>query len=297
MDTNGLFDALGVSTGAEDISDTQSVADSDEDIEAEGGTEQELAEPAEDTDGEAQPEKGKTRQSKADNQKFARQRRERERQEAIDAARIEERQRFNNILKNAGLVDPTSKNGKIESVDQLEQRAAQRAAKNAAKALADTGELTEEQLTELLQTTESGRKLLSANAAAQADKAAVYRQQQLELIAKIDPTIKNFEDLRKIPEYEAFESYVRNNGLSWQDAYRLAAVDRLAQKGAAAERQKTLNGISGKSHRTQDAARGGEGIDLPKEIDEMYKAMFPGLTYEQRVAKYGEYLGRTKKGS
>lgn len=299
MGIESLYEAMGVSTGAdtgETVTDTQSPAASDVADESEGGTEQELAEPAENDSTGTEQNGGKKRQSDADNKKFARQRREQEKREAIDAALIEERRKFDLALKNAGIIDPTSKNGRIESYEQLEQISRSKAAKNAAKTLNDGGELTDEQLTQLLQSTESGRRLLSENAAAQAEKAGAYRQQQLALISKFDPAIKSFEDLQNIPEYEVFESYVRNNGLSWNDAYRLAAGDRISQKEAAAARQGALNSIGSKSHRTQDTARGGEGIDLPKDIDNLYQAMFPDLTYEQRVAKYGEYLRRTKKG-
>lgn len=296
MKINGLYEALGVSVGADAAdaaSDNQEVADPGNAAETEGATEQEVAEPADSTE---DAEVGKGKQSKADNQKFARQRREREKQEAIDAARIEERQKFERILQEAGLIDPTTRNGKIQSIEQLEQRAKAKAVKDAAKALTENGELTDEQLQALMQSTESGRQMLKNNAEAQNEKIGAYRNQQLALISKIDPEIKSFEHLQQIPEYEAFEGYIRNNGLSWEDAYRLACGSRLAQKGAAAARQQTLNSIGGKSHMTQDASRSGAGVDMPKDVEAMYRAMYPGMTHEQCIRKYSEYLKRTTKG-
>ena len=296
MDIEGLYGALGLSTGAEDITEpteTQEIAGPDDAQSTEGGTEQELAEPAE---GEEDAKKGKGRQSAAENQKFARQRRKREMEEAIANARSEERQNITRTLQNAGLIDPANRNGKITTLEQLEERAKSNAAKEAAKALSENKELTKEQLLALMQSTESGREMLRSSAEAQTEKLGVYRQQQLALISKLDPSIKTFEDLQQMPEYEAFEGYVRNNGLSWQDAFRLAAGSRIAQRGAAAARQQTLNNIGGKSHMTQDGARGGEGVDIPRDVEAMYREMDPSLTHEQCVKKYNDYLKRTKKG-
>lgn len=287
---------MGLSTGAEDITEpteTQEIADPDDAQSTEGGTEQELAEPAE---GEEDAKKGKGRQSAAENQKFARQRRKREMEEAIANARSEERQNITRTLQNAGLIDPANRNGKITTLEQLEERAKSNAAKEAAKALSENKELTKEQLLALMQSTESGREMLRSSAEAQTEKLSVYRQQQLALISKLDPSIKTFEDLQQMPEYEAFEGYVRNNGLSWQDAFRLAAGSRIAQRGAAAARQQTLNNIGGKSHMTQDGARGGDGVDIPRDVEAMYREMDPSLTHEQCVKKYSDYLKRTKKG-
>ena len=296
MGNEGLYEALGLSTGAEDVTEpteTQEIAEPDNAEETEGGTEQEVAEPAEGADG---AKKGKGRQSAAENQKFARQRRQREMEEAIANARAEEQQRITRVLQNAGLIDPANRNGKITSLEQLEERAKSNAAKEAAKALSENKELTKEQLVALMQSTESGREMLRTSAEAQTEKLGVYRQQQLALISKLDPSIKTFDDLQQMPEYEAFEGYVRDNGLSWQDAFRLAAGNRIAQMGAAAARQQTLNNIGGKTHMTQDGARGGEGTDVPKDVEAMYREMDPSLTHEQCVKKFHDYLKRTKKG-
>ena len=295
MDMNGLYEALGLSPGAEDTDPTenQELAEPGNADNTEGGTEQELAEPAEGTE---DANDTKPRQSKADNQKFARQRREKERQEAIEAARVEERQRFETMLRESGLIDPTSKNGKIENIEQLEQRARANAAKAATKAFAEGKEPTKEQLIALMQSSESGREMLRNTAKAENDKLATYRTQQIALISKLDPDVTTFEQLRNIPEYDAFAGYVQNNGLSWEDAYRLACGSRLAQRGAAAARQRAYNDIGGKTHMTHDDSRGGAGVDLPKDVEAMYMQMNPTLTHEQCVKKYRDYISRTKKG-
>ena len=296
MEINGLYEALGVSTGAEAeeaAPGTEEVADPTSVSETEGGTEQEVADPAAETE---ETNSGKGKQSNADNQRYARQRREREKQEAIEAARSEERLRIEQLLREAGLVDPGSKNGRIQSLEQLEQRAKSKAVKDAAKALSDNGELTDEQLHALMQSTESGRRMLRSNAEAQNEKLGVYRQQQIALISKLDPNVKTFEQLQQIPEYETFEKYVREHNLSWEDAYRLACGNRLTQKSAAAARQQALNQVGGKIHMTQDTAKGGAGVDVPKAVEDMYRAMNPGITHEQCVKMYNDYIRRTAKG-
>lgn len=296
MEFESLYAALGIETGAgEEAPEQQEVADPADATEGEGATEQEVADPAGENSS-TDTKDGKKKQSPADNAKYARQRRAREMQEAIDAAKVEERQNIERILQAAGLVDPSKRGGKITTIEQLQQLEKDKAAKNAVKALNENGDLTEDELMALLQSTESGRELLRNQMAAQAEKAVAFRHQQIGLISQIDPSIKTFEDLQSIPEYEVFEKYVREHNLPWTDAFKLACSNRLAQKGAAAARQETLNNIGGKSHLTPDSSTAGAGIDLPKDIEKMYKAMDPSLTHEQCVKKYNDYLKRTKKG-
>lgn len=99
-----------------------------------------------------------------------------------------------------------------------------------------------------------------------------------------------------MPEYEAFAAYVKDNNLSWSDAYRLAAAERLGAKSAAAERQRAINSVTGKSHMSQDGGRGGDGVDMPGSVEDGYRLVDPSLTHEQCLKKYADYLRRTKKG-
>ena len=164
----------------------------------------------------------------------------------------------------------------------------------------DGGDLTPEQLTELMASTEAGRAMLdlvgqaeAAKAEAEAAQALTIRQQGVNQISKIDPTVKSFEDLSQAPEYDTFRAYVLENGLSWADAWRLAAADRLSRQAAQASRQRALNDISGKAHLSADAPKGGNGIDIPPSVEAAYRMMDPGISHDQALKKYAAYLKRT----
>ena len=242
----------------------------------------------------------KPRQSRAENARQARMRREREQQQAVEAAVAAERERLNGLIAQARLPDPTRRGEYITTADELDAVGRARAMRNAAKAMEDGGDLTPEQLTELMASTEAGRAMLdlvgqaeAAKAEAEAAQALTIRQQGVNQISKIDPTVKSFEDLSQAPEYDTFRAYVLENGLSWADAWRLAAADRLSRQAAQASRQRALNDISGKAHLSADAPKGGNGIDIPPSVEAAYRMMDPGISHDQALKKYAAYLKRT----
>ena len=260
----------------------------------EGGAEEEEGDP------DNGDEPVKPRQSRAENARQARMRREREQQQAVEAAVAAERERLNGLIAQARLPDPTRRGEYITTADELDAVGRARAMRNAAKAMEDGGDLTPEQLTELMASTEAGRARLdlvgqaeAAKAEAEAAQALTIRQQGVNQISKIDPTVKSFEDLSQAPEYDTFRAYVLENGLSWADAWRLAAADRLSRQAAQASRQRALNDISGKAHLSADAPKGGNGIDIPPSVEAAYRMMDPGISHDQALKKYAAYLKRT----
>lgn len=85
---------------------------------------------------------------------------------------------------------------------------------------------------------------------------------QLAQIKRIDPEITSLADIQKMESFSAFDGYVRQNGLSLVDAFRLANADKLAQKRAAASKQAAINNVAGKSHMTATGgvAEGEDGV-------------------------------------
>lgn len=275
-----------------------------------GETEQEAAAPAEaeatETAQEAEAAEpdlsGKPKQSREENARQAKARREREQQEAIEAAVKAEREKFAEQLKAARLPDPTRRGEYLQSMEDLDGVSKARAMRNAAKAINDNGDLTADELTELLSNSESGRAMLAlvaeaeaAKAEAEAQAAAQIRNAGVNEISMIDPTIKSYDDLAASEEYETFRGYVLNNGLSWADAWKLAAGERIGKHAAAAARQRTLNQLSGKAHMAAPGGNGGEGVDLPASVEAQYRALFPGMSHEQMLRKYNDYLRNTKQ--
>lgn len=294
--------ALGLSSTGEAATPTQT--------DTAGETVQETAEPAapetEPTQSEtaageeSQADEPKQPQSREENARQAKLRREREEQARIDAAVEEARKKFAEQLKAARLPDPTRRGEYLETMDDLDAIGKARAMKNAAKALNESGELSAEQLTDLMAHTETGRAMLdmlseaeAAQAEAEAAKVQQIRTQGINQIGQIDKSIKRFEDLQASPEYEAFKTLVTENRLSWKQAWQLAAGERLAKQQSAAERQRTLNNLTGKAHMGQDGGHGGEGIDLPASVEAQYRAFDPAITHEQALRKYADYLRRT----
>lgn len=310
MGDNSLYEALGIAlpeaeAPAEPEQEVAEPAGAETDS---GDTEQEPAAPAEqeeeETGTEELPEGSEKKpQSQSENRRQARLRREREKQEAVEAAVKAEREKISEMLKAARIPDPAKRGGHMEDYDRLSELANERQASAIAAKISKGEKLTKDEITAFLNQSDAGREILGEISAAQNtaneaefEKLKAVQDRQVKLIAQIDPGIKTFEDLLDIPEYEAFAAYVKDNNLSWQDAYRLAAAARLGAKSAAAERQRTLNNFTGKSHMSQDGGRGGEGVDMPKSIEDGYRLVDPTLTHEQCLKKYADYLRRTKKG-
>lgn len=98
-------------------------------------------------------------------------------------------------------------------------------------------------------------------------------------IGKLDDRIKSFEDLPKMDNYELFDDMVRNRGYRMVDAYKLANMDRLQEKRAAAASQEVRNSINSRSHLKQTGGdTGGNAVVVPAEVMAAYRAIIPNAT-------------------
>lgn len=98
-------------------------------------------------------------------------------------------------------------------------------------------------------------------------------------IGKLDDRIKSFEDLPKMDNYEMFDDMVRNRGYRMVDAYKLANMDRLQAKRAAAASQETRNSINSRSHLKQTGGdTGGNAVVVPADVMAAYRAIIPNAT-------------------
>ena len=112
--------------------------------------------------------------------------------------------------------------------------------------------------------------------------------EQIRKLSEIDPSIKTFDDVCKMENFQTFDALVRNNNLDFVSAYRLANFEKLSQKEAAATKQAAINAAKGKSHMVPTAGLtvndGLEEIpvaDLPK-----WKAFFPDASAKELKEKY-----------
>lgn len=65
--------------------------------------------------------------------------------------------------------------------------------------------------------------------------------------------LKSIYDIRSLPNAPQVVNYMRDNGLSLTDSYRLANADMLAQEAKAATKQQAINSLRGHQH-VSDAA-------------------------------------------
>jgi len=101
-------------------------------------------------------------------------------------------------------------------------------------------------------------------------------------IAKLDPSIKSFEDLMNAPNSETFNTLVEK-GYSLKDAYMLANFDALAAKRASEAQQSTIKKIS----QNRAASPGSlTGAPEPQKVD------FDKLTGEEFEA----YVQKAMRG-
>ena len=106
-------------------------------------------------------------------------------------------------------------------------------------------------------------------------------------IGKLDDRIKSFDDLPKMDNYELFDDMVRNRGYRMVDAYKLANMDRLQEKRAAAASQEVRNSINGRSHLKQTGGgAAGDASVVPADVKAMYKQFNPNATDAQILAHW-----------
>lgn len=114
--------------------------------------------------------------------------------------------------------------------------------------------------------------------------------EQMKELAKLDTNIKSIDDLMAMESYPQFYELVKR-GNNFVDAYKLANYDELIKKAAAAQKQKTLNSQSGKSHMTPANVNQGKGLAaVPSEELELYRYLNPGMSDEEIARDYASRL-------
>lgn len=234
--------------------------------------------------------------SKAERARQAKLRREREQNEAVknavEAALRSEREKhaaeLKTVFQRAGMTDRYHDNKPITTMEEFN------AWDQAGQAAGLSRRLQEGKLT-----AEDFQKAVDSSPAMQEAKAAVeqirerereaqrkeYEQtvsQELEEIRKLDPSVKDLQDILNRDTGAEFSRLVTENNLTFLQAFRLANADSLAKAQAMAAAEGSARNSAGKNHlRSVVGPAAGLTADVPPQTMRLYRDMFPDWTPEQ----------------
>lgn len=166
-----------------------------------------------------------------------------------------------------------------------------------AKLLKKAG-MSEEEFTKLAAEQPEIKAQLEEAREAKRQAAAAAMNEQLRQIHELDPAINTVEDLAKMPNYAQFYRFVKQNRLSLVEAYRLANMERLSARTAAATKQAAMNAAQSKAHleATKARGKGGDVTVVPNDVREYYRMINPKATEAEVKADYAKYLKNLSKG-
>lgn len=277
--------------------EVQEVAEPAEEPEEEGAKEQDLAEPAEDDDltpagdgavygAEEEPaEEGDKGQSAEENAAFAAARRKAEREK--DAAIEAERQRLNQLIANAGFVNPFD-NTPVQTLEQLEKYSEAAKVEQVKNIRSRTG-MSEEEWDAMVEELPEVKAAKQLEQQMRQQRTRQQMEEHLAEITRLDPKIRTMEDLSKDPKFPEIREKVRKFHMPVCDAYRLAYHDEIVRKAAERAQASARQNAYSKSHlkKTADPRGEMEGI-VPPDTAAMYRLFDPNMTEEEIRKDYNE---------
>ncbi len=284
--------SVGENGSVEGESETD-VDDNAESSENDGGETAATSDPV--TEGDS-----KGAQSAEDNTKYAAARREaeRKRDEAINEANTRHERELSEIFAAVGLVNPYT--GKpVTNMDELKEYNKAKGDSNK-KLFMEKNGLTEAEydefvsgLPEVAAARQAQAEAKTAKDQADAAKSESIIEAEIGLISKLDPNIKNVDDLLRDESYERILPYVKR-GYSLSDAYKIANYDKLTGAASASARQQVLNAQSGKAHLTQSESRGSGIESVPAEVRAQYRDFNPEMSDAEIAREWAKYQKQTK---
>lgn len=247
---------------------------------------------AEENGGEAESDKPWKNETNAQ-YAAARRRAEREKEEEIARIRADYARREDELIASMGFAHP-------DTGAPLRTRAEYDAARSAINRqqtaeLARRAGVDEETFARLVEMSpavreanEVKRQAQAAEQAARAERIKQELREEVAEIGKIDPAIKSVEDLRKSESWPKVEEKVRR-GYSLLDAYRLANMDAIGERRAAAARQQALNSAAQKQHMQKVEQQGTGSVSVPSSVKEMYRQLNPKATDAEIERHYAKY--------
>lgn len=135
----------------------------------------------------------------------------------------------------------------------------------------------------------------------QAGRAAMKKVENLEIqarmdrdleeIRKINPDIRTMEDVAKLDNFQQLFDMV-GKGYSLPDAYKVLNYDSLTTHAAQVAKQQALNSMGNKGHLQPSTARGQGAIPVPADIAAEYRLFMPDATDAEIQAHYNRYKGK-----
>lgn len=277
----------------------QDVADPVETEEPEGGEEQEIADPAETDEGEEEPEEEdqpeeepeKKPQTPEERRAQAAARRQREQQEAIDAAVAAERKRnqeaWDAHYRAMNLRDPYHGNKPVTTqaeydayVEARDQQALERDLK--------AGKITPERYQADVQRAAQAAARQQAEAAQRAAEGRAEVDRQFAALQAAYPSVKSLGELMQDQAFVAALTVTRD----MTRAYRMAHVDEIEASAKAAAQ---AGRDSGKSHLRRAGTRGGGAPMVTQDVIDQYRIFDPDVTVEEIRAYEAKYQKARKR--
>ena len=240
--------------------------------------------------------------SKEERARQAKLRREREKQEAVDAAvkqaKAEADRETAELLQTLGLTNRYRDNAPITTRDELRQWQ-QDARDEKLRQRLKSGQLTQEDLQQAAQAAPEVQQLKAQVQQLQQQEAARQRQaaeqqirKELEEIRKLDPSIKSVKDILDMPTGQAFSQLVQEKNLNFVEAFKLANMDQLQQVQQRAAEEAQARNYHSKDHLVGVGSKAGTPVSIPKQTYSMYRMLRPEMTDEQIRQDYA----RRQKG-
>ncbi len=268
----------------------------------EGVNEQAVAEPAEPV-GDDSAERGAdstAEQTAEDNARYAAARRKAERnaRAEIERIRAEEAKRADELIAGLGFTHP-------ETGARVTNRAEYEAMQNAVRlqrdrelarraGMSDAEWAAHVEASPVVQAAkEQQRRAAAEQQAARVEKLRGQLREEMAEITRLDPNLKTMEDLRADGKWSEMESRL-GRGYGLLDAYRLAHMDDIAERRAAAARQSAMNSAAQKQHMQTTEQQGNGGVTIPATVRNMYRALNPKASDAEIERHYAKYL-KTQK--
>lgn len=268
----------------------------------EGGTEQEVADPAEGAEtvdfeeetpaseegeneqGTADPaEEGAAVQTPEDNARFAAARRAAEAQQRrIDEVYAKRFGNFKNPITGKPIATAQEYIDALDAQEHLQQ----------VQELNEKG-IDPQMLSRLIMDNplmRQAQQMIAANTVRQAEDQIA---KDLKAVTAIDPTIKTVSDLSKLDTFPMILDLVKNHNLGLDKAYQLANMDKVLKRQSAAAQQAAINQARGKAHMNPlngGQQTGGNLREIPATELPIWKEFYPELTMAQLKEKYNSTL-------
>lgn len=253
--------------------------------------EAESGEQAEEPEAEPQEQDPQTRKENAARRR-RRQQEERIRQ-AEEAAREDERKKakeaWEQFFKTANLRDP--KTGEIITSAEEFQRSQKEMESRKLRRKLSGGELSVEDILAVVEQSPAIQQMRRQQEQEQEREFKAVVDKEMEQIREMDPEIKDLNDILAMDTGKEFQRLVRENGLSFLQAFRLANEEKLKKAAAAKAARTAYSQQAGKAHLHASGTRGQGGVQVPQDVAYWYRQFQPGMTDEE-IRK--DYAARTR---